>query len=87
MQALGVVRPQAKVLDQQVVSANQVVGPASWHYHKGAPRCADPARSRLADGMPLSFRRNLSSEGTGRGKVMADNLKTEPIFFASGTKI
>jgi GntR family transcriptional regulator len=76
MQALGR-QATAKVLDQQVVAANQLV----------ARRLALPQgtsvvriqRVRLADGMPLSFDETYLPKELGE-KVMADNLETEPIF-------
>jgi len=76
MQALGR-QATAKVLDQQVVSANQVVA-RQLAYRKARPVCGSSA-SRLADGMPLSFDETYLPKELGE-KVMADNLKTEPIF-------
>jgi GntR family transcriptional regulator len=76
MQALGR-HAKAKVLDQQVVAANQVV----------ARQLAIPQgtlvvriqRVRLADAIPLSFDETYLPKQLGE-KVMADNLETEPIF-------
>jgi GntR family transcriptional regulator len=76
MQALGR-HAKAKVLDQQVVAANQVV----------ARQLALPQgtlvvriqRVRLADAIPLSFDETYLPKQLGE-KVMADNLETEPIF-------
>lgn len=76
MQALGR-HAKAKVLDQQVVAANQVV----------ARQLAIPQgtlvvriqRVRLADAIPLSFDETYLPKQLG-DKVMADNLETEPIF-------
>src|SRR3984957_7402547 len=76
MQALGR-QATAKVLDQQVIAANQLV----------ARRLALPQgtsvvriqRVRLADGLPLSFDETYLPKEMGE-KVMADNLETEPIF-------
>ena len=76
MQALGR-QAEAKVLDQQVVAANQIV----------ARQLAIPQgtlvvriqRVRLADAIPLSFDETYLPKQLGE-KVMADNLETEPIF-------
>ena len=76
MQALGR-HAEAKVLDQQVVAANQIV----------ARQLAIPQgtlvvriqRVRLADAIPLSFDETYLPKQLGE-KVMADNLETEPIF-------
>jgi GntR family transcriptional regulator len=76
MQALGR-RATAKVLDQQVVAANQVVA-HQLALPQGAP-VVRIQRVRLADGMPLSFDETYLPKELGE-KVMADNLETEPIF-------
>jgi GntR family transcriptional regulator len=76
MQALGR-QPTAKVLDWQIVAANQLV----------ARRLALPQgaavvriqRVRLADRLPLSFDETYLPKELGE-KVMADNLVTNPIF-------
>jgi GntR family transcriptional regulator len=76
MQVLGR-HAKAKVLDQRVVAANQVV----------ARQLAIPQgtlvvriqRVRLADAIPLSFDETYLPKQLGE-KVMADNLETEPIF-------
>src|SRR4029077_11161489 len=76
MQALGR-HAIAKVLDQQVVAANQVVA-RQLALPQGAP-VVRIQRVRLADGMPLSFDETYLPKELGQ-KVMADNLETEPIF-------
>jgi GntR family transcriptional regulator len=76
MQALGR-HATAKVLDQQVVAANQVVS-RQLALPQGTP-VVRIQRVRLADGMPLSFDETYLPKGLGE-KVMADNLETEPIF-------
>src|SRR5712664_3186169 len=76
MQALGR-QATAKVLDQQVVAANQVVA-----RQLALPQGASVVRIqrvRLADGMPLSFDETYLPKELGK-KVMVDNLETEPIF-------
>src|SRR5258707_3345114 len=76
MQALGR-DATAKILDQQVVTANQVVA-RQLALPQGAP-VVRIQRVRLADGMPLSFDETYLPKELGE-KVMADNLETEPIF-------
>ena len=76
MQALGR-HATAKVLDQQVVAANQVVA-RQLALPQGAP-VVRIQRVRLADGMPLSFDETYLPKELGK-KVMVDNLETEPIF-------
>jgi GntR family transcriptional regulator len=76
MQALGR-HPAAKVLDQQIVPANQLVA-----RHLALPQGAPVVRIqrvRLADRMPLSYDETYLPKELGE-KVMADNLDTEPIF-------
>jgi len=76
MQALGR-HPTAKVLDQQIVPANQLVA-RRLELPQGAP-VLRIRRVRLADRMPLSFDETYLPKELGQ-KVMADNLDTEPIF-------
>ena len=76
MQALGH-HATAKVLDQQVVAASQVVA-RQLALPQGAP-VARIQRVRLADGIPLSFDETYLPKELGE-KVMADNLEIEPIF-------
>jgi len=76
MQAAGR-RPTAKVLDQQIVAANQVVA-RRLALPQGAP-VVRIQRIRLADCMPLSYDETYLPKQLGE-KVMADNLATEPIF-------
>lgn len=76
MQALGRY-PTAKVLDRQIVAANQLVA-RRLALPQGAP-VVRIQRVRLADRMPLSFDETYLPKELGE-KVMADNLKTEPIF-------
>jgi GntR family transcriptional regulator len=76
MQALGR-HPTAKILDQQVVAANQLVA-RQLALPQGSP-VVRIQRVRLADGMPLSFDETYLPKELGK-KVMADNLETEPIF-------
>jgi GntR family transcriptional regulator len=76
MQALGR-HATAKVLDQQVVPANQVVA-RELALSQGAP-VVRIRRVRLADGLPLSFDETYLPKEMGE-KVMSDNLETEPIF-------
>ena len=76
MQALGR-HATAKVLDQQVVAANQVVA-RQLALPQGAP-VVRIQRVRLADGIPLSFDETYLPKELGE-KVMADNLESEPIF-------
>src|ERR1700746_2351855 len=76
MQALGR-QAAAKVLDQQVVAANQVVA-----RQLALPQGASVVRIqrvRLADGMPLSFDETYLPKQIGE-KVMVDKLEPEPIF-------
>jgi GntR family transcriptional regulator len=76
MQALGR-SPTAKVLDKQIVAANQSVA-GHLALPQGAP-VVRIQRVRLADGVPLSFDETYLPKELGE-KVMADNLATEPIF-------
>src|ERR1700722_9810673 len=76
MQALGR-HATAKVLDQQVVPANQVVA-RELALPQGAP-VVRIQRVRLADGLPLSFYETYLPKEMGE-KVMSDNLETEPVF-------
>jgi GntR family transcriptional regulator len=76
MQALGR-HAKAKVLDQQVVAANQVVA-RQLALPQGTP-VVRIQRIRLADAIPLSFDETYLPRQLGE-KVMADNLETEPIF-------
>ena len=76
MQAAGR-RPTAKVLDQQIVAANQVVA-RRLALPQGAP-VVRIQRVRLADCMPLSYDETYLPKELGE-KVIADNLDTEPIF-------
>jgi GntR family transcriptional regulator len=76
MQALGR-RPTAKVLDQRIVAANQLVA-RRLALPQGAP-VVRIQRIRLADCMPLSYDETYLPKELGE-KVMADNLDTEPIF-------
>jgi hypothetical protein len=76
MQALGR-HPTAKVLDQQIVPANQLVA-RRLELPQGA-LVVRIRRVRLADRMPLSFDETYLPKELGQ-KVMADNLDTEPIF-------
>jgi GntR family transcriptional regulator len=76
MQALGR-QPTAKVLDQQIVAANQLVA-RRLALPQGAP-VVRIQRVRLADCMPLSYDETYLPKELGE-KVMADHLDTEPIF-------
>jgi GntR family transcriptional regulator len=76
MQALGR-HATAKVLDQRVLAANQVVA-RQLGLPQGSP-VVRIQRVRLADGMPLSIDETYLPKELGE-KVMADNLETEPIF-------
>ena len=76
MQAAGR-QPTAKVLDQQIVAANQVVA-RRLALPQGAP-VVRIQRVRLADCMPLSYDETYLPKELGE-KVIADNLDTEPIF-------
>jgi GntR family transcriptional regulator len=76
MQAQGL-RPTAKVLDRQIVAANQLVA-RQLALPQGAP-VVRIQRVRLADRMPLSFDETYLPKELGE-KIMADNLDTEPIF-------
>jgi GntR family transcriptional regulator len=76
MQALGR-HPAAKVLDQQIVAANQLVA-RRLALPQGAP-VVRIQRVRLADRTPLSFDETYLPKELGE-KVMAENLNTEPIF-------
>jgi GntR family transcriptional regulator len=76
MQALGR-HPTAKVLDQQIVAANQLVA-RRLALPQGAP-VVRIQRVRIADCMPLSYDETYLPKDLGK-KVMADNLDTEPIF-------
>jgi GntR family transcriptional regulator len=76
MQALGR-HAKAKVLDQRIVAANQVVA-RQLALAQGTP-VVRIQRVRLADAIPLSFDETYLPKQLGE-KVMADNLETEPIF-------
>jgi len=76
MQAAGR-QPTAKVLDQQIVAANQIVA-RRLALPQGAP-VVRIQRVRLADCTPLSYDETYLPKQLGE-KVMADNLVTEPIF-------
>jgi GntR family transcriptional regulator len=76
MQALGR-QANAKVLDQRVVPANQVVA-RQLALSQGTP-VVRIQRVRLADAIPLSFDETYLPKQLGE-KVMADNLETDPIF-------
>jgi GntR family transcriptional regulator len=76
MEALGR-QPTAKVLDRQIVAASQLVA-RRLALPQGAP-VVRIQRVRLADRVPLSFDETYLPKELGE-KLMADNLKTEPIF-------
>jgi GntR family transcriptional regulator len=76
MQALGR-RPTAKVLDQRIVAADELVA-RRLALREGAS-VVRIQRVRLADGKPLSFDETYLPRELGE-KVMADDLKAEPIF-------
>jgi GntR family transcriptional regulator len=76
MEALGR-RPTAKVLDQRIVAADELV--ARRLALRQGTSVVRIQRVRLADGKPLSFDETYLPKELGE-KVMADNLKTEPIF-------
>jgi GntR family transcriptional regulator len=76
MQTLGR-HATARVLDQQIVAANQIVA-RQLALPQGAP-VVRIQRVRLADGIPLSFDETYLPKELGE-KVMADNLETDPIF-------
>ena len=76
MQALGR-QPIAKVLDQQIVAANQVVA-RRLALPQGTP-VVRIQRVRLADSRPLSYDETYLLKELGE-MVIADNLDTEPIF-------
>ena len=76
MQALGR-HPTAKVLDQRIVPAGELVA-RRLALREGAS-VVRIQRVRLADGKPLSFDETYLPKELGE-KVMADNLKTDPIF-------
>jgi GntR family transcriptional regulator len=76
MQALGR-RATATVLDQRLVPATQVVA-RRLALPRGSP-VVRIQRVRLADGMALSFDETYLPKALGK-KIMADDLKTEPIF-------
>ena len=67
----------AKVIDQQVVAATQVVA-RQLELPLGAP-VVRIQRVRLADAIPLSLDETYLPKELGE-KVMVDNLETEPIF-------
>jgi len=83
MQALGR-HAIAKVLDQQVVAANQVVA-RQLALPQGAP-VVRIQRVRLADGMPLSFDETYLPKELGE-KVMADQSRNRTDLLSSGAKI
>ena len=76
MQTLGRL-PTAKVLDQRIVPADEVV--ARRLALRPGVSVVRIQRVRLADGKPLSFDETYLPKELGE-KVMANNLKTEPIF-------
>jgi len=76
MQALGR-HPTAKVLDQRIVPSDDLVA-RRLALRPGAS-VVRIQRVRLADGEPLSFDETYLPKDLGE-KVMADNLKTDPIF-------
>jgi GntR family transcriptional regulator len=76
MQALGH-HPTAKVLDQRIVPADELVA-RRLALREGAS-VVRIQRVRLADGKPLSFDETYLPKELGE-KVMAENLKTDPIF-------
>src|ERR1700747_2053188 len=76
MQALGR-RPTAKVLDQRIVAADELV--ARRLALRQGTSVVRIQRVRLAGGKPLSFDETYLPKELGE-QVMADNLKTEPIF-------
>jgi len=76
MQALGRT-PTARVIGKEVVGADAVVAD-NLGLTKGE-RVVRIRRVRLADGVPLSFDETYLPLQIGK-KVLADNLKIEPIF-------
>ena len=76
MHALGRA-PTARVVGKEVVSADAVVAD-SLGLTKGE-RVVRIRRVRLADGVPLSFDETYLPLQIGK-KILADNLKIEPIF-------
>src|SRR5215475_14413707 len=76
MHALGRT-PTARVVGKEVVSADAVVAD-NLGLTKGE-RVVRIRRVRLADGVPLSFDETYLPLQIGK-KVLADNLKLEPIF-------
>ena len=76
MHALGR-KPTARVIGKEIVTADKTVADR-LSLTKGE-RVVRIRRVRLADGVPLSFDETYLPVGIGR-KIMADNLKIEPIF-------
>jgi len=76
--------PKAKVLDQQVVPANQVVA-RQLALTQGTP-VVRIRRVRLADAIPLSFDETYLPKPLGE-KVMADNPRNRADLRVVGTKI
>jgi GntR family transcriptional regulator len=76
MQTLGR-KAAAKVLDQQVMAASEVVA-RQLALPKGSP-VVRIQRVRLADGNPLSFDETYLPKELGR-KITTNNLETNPIF-------
>ena len=76
MHALGR-KPAARVIGKDIVTANMTVA-GQLALTKGA-RVVRIRRLRLADGIPLSFDETYLPLELGK-KIMANNLKTEPIF-------
>jgi GntR family transcriptional regulator len=76
MQTLGR-KAAAKVLDQQIVAASEVVA-RQLALPQGSP-VVRIQRVRLADGNPLSFDETYLPKELGR-KITTNNLETNPIF-------
>ena len=76
MQTLGR-KAAAKVLDQQIVAASEVVA-RQLALPQGSP-VVRIQRVRLADGKPLSFDETYLPKELGR-KITTHNLETNPIF-------
>jgi GntR family transcriptional regulator len=76
MQTLGR-KATAKVLDQQIVAASEVVA-RQLALPQGSP-VVRIQRVRLADGKPLSFDETYLPKELGR-KITTNNLETNPIF-------
>ena len=76
MQAVGR-KPTARVLRKEIVTADATV--ASRLALTRGERVVRIRRVRLADGIPLSFDETYLPLEIGK-RIMADNLKVEPIF-------